>query len=312
MKIFPLLLLVLFLISCSPEKTEESTPALVCNPPYIPMTGFAKCCLDQDKNNLCDTTQNTVDSSTPSNQLTQQPNQNAPLPLNEQTPANLQFSSDPQTAPPVAQSAPVQAQPSQQTPPTPSRQASFFITSKGNGAQGGNYNGINGADAYCQSLGLAGKTWKAYLSTSTENAKDRIGNGPWHNLKGELIATTLAQLHNGIPSNLIYDEKGTSILNSDGSSAIKADHDVLTGSTSQGELQQGLPTNPNANNPTCNDWTDGSGTWMDTNFAYLGHADWSANDQEGIASWNSAHEAPCSEEGLKSTAGSGKLYCFAL
>jgi hypothetical protein len=81
---------------------------------------------------------------------------------------------------------------------------SFFITSAGPG-DGGSLGGLEGADAHCQTpaaaAGAGGKTWRAYLSTSTVNARDRIGSGPWHNAKGELIAADLDALHgeaNGI------------------------------------------------------------------------------------------------------------------
>jgi hypothetical protein len=39
----------------------------------------------------------------------------------------------------------------------------------------------------------------------------------------------------------------------------------------------------------------------------VGHADWAPGQ-----SWNSAHESECHEAGLAATAGSGRLYCFAL
>jgi hypothetical protein len=59
---------------------------------------------------------------------------------------------------------------------------SFFVTSV-NPGKGGDLGGLAGADAYCNTLataaGSTGKTWKAYLSTDAENAKDRIGSGPW-------------------------------------------------------------------------------------------------------------------------------------
>ena len=67
---------------------------------------------------------------------------------------------------------------------------SFFVTSSN--PKGGNLGGLAGADAVCQSLaqavGAGSKTWRAYLSTSTVDAKSRIGNGPWRNFKGEQIA----------------------------------------------------------------------------------------------------------------------------
>ena len=70
----------------------------------------------------------------------------------------------------------------------------FFITSAGPG-KGADLGGLAGADAHCQQLaqaaGAGGKTWRAYLSTNAAaqggavNARDRIGNGPWQNAKGD-------------------------------------------------------------------------------------------------------------------------------
>jgi hypothetical protein len=71
---------------------------------------------------------------------------------------------------------------------------SFFVTSV-NPGKGGDLGGLEGADAYCASLAMAagapaGKIWKAYLSTDAENAKDRIGAGPWFNAKAKRSPTT--------------------------------------------------------------------------------------------------------------------------
>src|SRR5499425_2886312 len=81
---------------------------------------------------------------------------------------------------------------------------SFFVTSVGSG-KGADLGGLAGADAHCQQLaqaaGAGAKTWKAYLSTNGRgganavNARDRIGNGPWQNAKGVVIATSVADLH---------------------------------------------------------------------------------------------------------------------
>ncbi|RUV47037.1 hypothetical protein EOA85_35000, partial [Mesorhizobium sp. M5C.F.Ca.IN.020.29.1.1] len=61
---------------------------------------------------------------------------------------------------------------------------SFFVTSVGSG-KGADLGGLAGADAHCGSLaeaaGITGKTWRAYLSTSDTDARDRIGKGPWFN-----------------------------------------------------------------------------------------------------------------------------------
>jgi len=62
---------------------------------------------------------------------------------------------------------------------------SFFVTSIGSGASGGNLGGLAGADEICTTLatavGAGGRVWRAYLSTSAEDARDRIGTGPWYN-----------------------------------------------------------------------------------------------------------------------------------
>src|SRR4051812_2651720 len=92
-----------------------------------------------------------------------------------------------------------QAQPAAPAPPM-----SFFITSAGSG-KGADLGGLAGADAQCQRLaaaaGSTNKTWHAYLSTSAAsgkpavNARDRIGNGPWFNAKGQRVAKDNADLH---------------------------------------------------------------------------------------------------------------------
>src|SRR5215467_7953608 len=83
-------------------------------------------------------------------------------------------------------------------PPPP---MSFFVTSMGKG-DGANYGGLAGADAYCQMLaagaGRGSSTWHAYMSTQgagAVNARDRIGNGPWYNQKGQRIGMNVAELH---------------------------------------------------------------------------------------------------------------------
>ena len=96
----------------------------------------------------------------------------------------------------------------------------FFITSAGPG-KGADLGGLAGADAHCQQLaqaaGAGGKTWRAYLSTNQANqggavnARDRIGNGPWQNAKGTVIATSVADLHsdnNKIIRANAFNEKG--------------------------------------------------------------------------------------------------------
>ena len=86
----------------------------------------------------------------------------------------------------------------------PSPMMNFFVTSESIG-DGGNLGGLAGADAHCQALaaavGASNRTWHAYLSTQARpcqpavNARDRIGNGPWYNFKGEMIVRDVAHLH---------------------------------------------------------------------------------------------------------------------
>ena len=148
---------------------------------------------------------------------------------------------------------------------------SFFITSAGPG-KGGDLGGLAGADAHCQSLaqaaGAGGKTWRAYLSSNAAqqggavNARDRIGNGPWKNAKGVVIATSVADLHsanNKIARATALNEKGEPIK-------MRGDtpnmHDMLTGSDMEGKA---FPGNINL---TCNNWS--SSTFGS---AMLGHVD---------------------------------------
>jgi hypothetical protein len=178
----------------------------------------------------------------------------------------------------------------------------FFITSKGLG-DGANLSGLAGADAHCQQLaeavGVSGKTWKAYLSTTTENARDRIGTGPWHNAKGEIIASSVEELHGGankMNKQTGLTEKGEMVK---GRGDQPNMHDILTGSTSEGTLAQGQ---------TCNDWTsNGQGAAM------VGHHDRiGLRDDAPSKSWNSSHPSRgCGEADLPKSGGAGLFYCFA-
>jgi hypothetical protein len=202
----------------------------------------------------------------------------------------------------------------QPAPQTPSQPMSFFITSAGSG-KGANLGGLAGADHICQSLataaGSSGKTWHAYLSTSAANgqpavnARDRIGNGPWYNAKGEKIANGLADLHGDtaeqarLGNNLVklsaLTEKGA-IVNGRGDTPNT--HDMLTGSQTDGRAYT------DGADHTCGNWTsDNTGT------AQLGHSD---RNGANNTSWNSAHPSRgCSQDNLVSTGGAGLFYCFA-
>jgi len=190
----------------------------------------------------------------------------------------------------------------------------FFLTSTGIG-NGANLGGLAGADNYCQTLaqaaGAGAKTWRAYLSTQAadgkpgENARDRIGKGPWQNAKGVVVAKDVAELHgaNNLTKQTALSEKGD-VINGRGDTPNR--HDVLTGSQPDGTAFAG------ADDRTCKNWTSST-----QGSAMVGHSDRiGLRDDDASKSWNSSHpsrgpDGGCSQADLKSTGGDGLMYCFA-
>jgi hypothetical protein len=196
----------------------------------------------------------------------------------------------------------------------------FFVTSRGMG-NGGNLGGLAGADAFCaqlavaQSADFARRTWRAYLSTSTVNAIDRIGAGPWRNSDGVIVANSVAQLHD--PANVAaggpldatwainnltipLDETGAQVPSGGAGGNV---HDILTGTLLDGTV---------AANETCLDWTSGADD--DTINARIGHS-----NRTGLAGqrqlWNDVHTVGCSQSGgnnVTQGGGRGSFYCFAV
>jgi hypothetical protein len=204
-------------------------------------------------------------------------------------------------------------QPTPQLPQAPNM--TFFVTSVGPG-KGADLGGLEGADQYCQQLaqrhGAGGKTWRAYLSTQAVdgkpavNARERIGNGPWQNFKGEIVAQNVDDLHsdnNKLGMNTSLSERGQTIP---GVGFAPNRHDVLTGSTPEGRAF------PAGDDRTCRNWTSSTqGTAM------VGHIDRKGlRDDAESRSWNSSHpsrgpDGGCSQADLRSTGGDGLFYCFA-
>jgi len=188
---------------------------------------------------------------------------------------------------------------------------SFFITSSGSG-KGADLGGLEGADKICQlraqTAGAAGgQNWHAYLSTQgpgAVNARDRIGQGPWQNAKGVVIAKNVAELHgqNNINKQTALTEKGD-VVNGRGDTPNM--HDILTGSQPDGTAF------PVGEDRTCGNWSkSGQGAAM------MGHHDrMGLRDDDASKSWNSSHtsrgpDGGCSQKDLQSTGGNGLLYCF--
>ncbi|NIF82265.1 hypothetical protein F3J24_01900 [Comamonas sp. Tr-654] len=191
---------------------------------------------------------------------------------------------------------------------------SFFITST-NPGKGGDLGGLAGADRYCQSLaasvGAGNKTWRAYLSNAAlngqpaVNARDRIGNGPWRNAKGVVIATSVADLHSPnakVGKDTSLTEKGE-VVSGFGDEVNR--HDILTGSRPDGTLAVPEP----GKDTTCGNWTKSDG-----GSAIVGHHDHKGTNPDPVAnaSWNSSHGTRgCSIDQLKQSGSAGLMYCFA-
>ena len=187
----------------------------------------------------------------------------------------------------------------------------FFVTSAGPG-KGADLGGLNGADAYCQQLaqaaGAGAKTWRAYLSQSATggaqavNARDRIGKGPWQNVKGVVIAKSVDELHgqNNLNKETALTEKGEGVKGGGDSPNM---HDILTGSQPNGTAF------PGDKDMTCRNWTSST-----EGSAMVGHHDRRGlDDSDAAKSWNSSHQSRnCTQDGLRATGGNGLFYCFAV
>ncbi len=222
---------------------------------------------------------------------------------------------------------------------------SFFVTSAGMG-DGANLGGLAGADAHCQKLateaGAGNKTWRAYLSTQPRpgepavNARDRIGTGPWYNVKGEMIARDNAHLHgdtlelarlgNNVTKFTNLTEKGEMIYGfgdfpdpmDDSWEYVQSTpytnrHETLTGTQPNGLAYQDTDVDH-----TCNNWTSNAAGTCGQNvcrngigpMAQVGMSD---RNGGGNGSWNSAHPTGgCGQADLVRTHGIGLFHCFAI
>jgi hypothetical protein len=221
---------------------------------------------------------------------------------------------------------------------------SFFVTSLeamrelsgsqdgfGGDLRFGEATGLAGADKICQAIaekaepGAAQRVWRAFLSASTGGANggpvhaiDRIGEGPWYDRNGRLVAANKAGLLSTRPQgdaqlkNDLPNERGEP--NHQGVD----NHDILTGTTKQGQFIGGSMAN------TCNDWTSAVGS---TGRPMVGHS-WprSATNLSNGGNWMSDHPAPGCAPGVNliqngpgdgsptvgGGGGYGGIYCFAV
>jgi hypothetical protein len=129
--------------------------------------------------------------------------------------------------------------------------------------------GLRGADKICSAIadmsspGTSAKGWRAFLSATAGedgqqvDAIDRVGQGPWYDRLGRLVAANLGDLTaarpTGADSTIVNDlpnEDGVPNHQPDPSQPQVDNHDVLTGTNAEGHLY--------SQTATCADWTSSS------------------------------------------------------
>ncbi len=223
---------------------------------------------------------------------------------------------------------------------------SFFVTSLSvmrrlsgspNGFGGdltfGKPDGLTGADEICRQaaeVGMAGagqKAWRAFLSTTKGgpgggpvNAIDRVGEGPWYDRLGRLVAMNKADLVQTRPRgahpaiiNDLPNENGVPNHRPDPGQGTVDNHHTMTGSDRDGTLFSMDPRS------TCQDWT--------TRVPTAGRPRCGMSWPRGVQSWiSNLDEAGCgsginlvkgggpvlSNPVVGSGGGYGGIYCFAL
>jgi hypothetical protein len=192
--------------------------------------------------------------------------------------------------------------------------------------------GLRGADKICAAVaekGMPGnnKRWRAFLSVTKGedgnpvNAIDRVGAGPWYDRTGRVVAMNKDGLTTTRPSggdsmigNDLPNEFGIPNHQPDPNQDEVDNHDTLTGSNEQGELDS------NDMGDTCNDWTSKTGQLGPPR---IGHS-W---PRQAGQSWISEHNAGGCAPGVNifgeggpqpgdytvgAGGGYGGIYCFAL
>jgi hypothetical protein len=222
---------------------------------------------------------------------------------------------------------------------------SFFVTSLagmqrlsnsedgfGGDLRYGQADGLAGADKICSDLaessmpGAGAKGWRAFLSVAKGpdggpvHAIDRVGNGPWYDRTGRVVAMTKAALLNARPQgadpviiNDLPNEEGVPNSRPDPSQGEVNNHHFLTGSDASGKLYM------NSVNSTCANWTskEASAGRPRIGFSYIAgnRQHWISGQDEG----GCGAGAVLVDEGgsdpsnpiVGSGGGYGGIYCFA-
>lgn len=225
---------------------------------------------------------------------------------------------------------------------------------------GGNLGGLSGADQICADVAKLGnptdgKQWRAFLSTTGNygdmekvDAIDRIGQGPWWNYDGRMLAPDLTNLMAGDRpqggdmslSDMFTDELGVDIQSVRNSAEGRDDpdnHDSVTGSDKEGRLY--VADQGNGRYATCEDWTSdtlqgpvppdgGPGGVIPVGHAWprgfgggpggpgggFGGADWVSDHNIAgcLPGINTGGGAGATDYTIGSGGGYGQWYCFAL
>jgi hypothetical protein len=134
----------------------------------------------------------------------------------------------------------------------------------------GKADGLSGADEICRQIaetsqpGSGAKGWRAFLSVTKGvdgkpvHAIDRVGEGPWYDRRGRLVALTKADIMESRPkgadpliANDLPNEDGVPNHAPDGT--LVDNHDILTGTNASGRLYSDDWSH------TCHDWTSSVG-----------------------------------------------------
>jgi hypothetical protein len=213
----------------------------------------------------------------------------------------------------------------------------------------GEATGLAGADKICRTIaeksmaGAGQKEWRAFLSTvgggtgggTPVSAIDRVGNGPWYDRLGRLVAMTKADLLNDRPKgadpaiiNDLPNENGVP-NHTDGAPGCTGNncpdnHDTLTGTGPDGKLYNGKGGFGGGNatplDYTCNDWTSSAKSgkpWCGHSWPrQLSGVNWmSALAEGGCAPGVNLAETGGPQQGVYTVGtggGYGGIYCFAL
>jgi len=168
--------------------------------------------------------------------------------------------------------------------------------------------GIEAADEICNYEwkkygGDPSRKFRAWISNSTVNAKDRVGNGPWYisvpDWQGwsggvwKLVANNLSDLTDGSIGHVISTSPKSSNV---------SDY-VVTGTGADGVVASPGPSLPSGANTHCNDWTcDSHYNWYcgppPLPMVWLGMSDSTGHQ------WTFASRRYCDIP--------GRLYCFEI